>query len=175
MNQLLRIETMAQAIARLLLPGSVAMVDTLNARLRVRCGELLTGWLPWLTPAGGSMRAWRAPSVGEQCLLLCPSGRIEGAFVLCGIYSDAMPAPETAQDVHAMHYNDGAVLRYDQVNHVLQAALPATGTATISAPGGVTIEGNITVTGDVVAGGISLIHHVHGGIQPGGANTGAAR
>ena len=40
------------------------------------------------------------------------------------------------------------------------------GSVTITAPG------NVTVNGDVIAGGISLKTHVHGGISPGPADTG---
>lgn len=39
--------------------------------------------------------------------------------------------------------------------------------------GGCTMLGPLTVTNDVTAGGKSLINHVHSGVMPGGANTGA--
>ena len=51
-------------------------------------------------------------------------------------------------------------------------------TVVINAPDGVTINGNLKVngkieaTGDIIANGVSLINHVHNGVQPGGANTG---
>jgi len=35
-----------------------------------------------------------------------------------------------------------------------------------------TFSGDVQVTGDVTAGGISLKNHVHGGVQSGGSNTG---
>ena len=37
--------------------------------------------------------------------------------------------------------------------------------------GGATMFGPVTVTNDVMAGGISLTTHVHGGVQAGGSNT----
>jgi phage baseplate assembly protein gpV len=50
--------------------------------------------------------------------------------------------------------------------------------ALVSAPGGVTIQspvttiiGSMQVTGDVVAGGISLRGHVHGGVRAGANAT----
>lgn len=51
------------------------------------------------------------------------------------------------------------------------------GTVEIEAPitkilGQVQVTGGITVTEDVVAGGISLRTHTHGGVQPGSGNTG---
>lgn len=36
-----------------------------------------------------------------------------------------------------------------------------------------TVNGNIVTNGDVVASGISLVTHVHSGVQSGGSNTGA--
>ena len=53
------------------------------------------------------------------------------------------------------------------------------GTATIDAPGGMTINGDVTVNGtvtattDVIGGGKSLKGHKHSGVQAGGAQTGA--
>ena len=37
--------------------------------------------------------------------------------------------------------------------------------------GGITIKGNVTVDGDVTAGGISLVNHTHPGVTTGGDNT----
>lgn len=45
------------------------------------------------------------------------------------------------------------------------------GQVNITAPSGVNISGNVTVSGDVVASGISLTGHVHGGVQSGGSTT----
>ncbi|MCY1381814.1 hypothetical protein D9M69_697700 [compost metagenome] len=70
------------------------------------------------------------------------------------------------------------MIDYDHASHRLSATLPAGGTASLIAPGGVQIQGDVAITGqvtvtqDVVAGGISLIHHRHPGIQPGGGQTG---
>lgn len=41
-----------------------------------------------------------------------------------------------------------------------------------SAGGAATMQGPVTVTNDVTAGGISLQGHTHTGVQPGGGNTG---
>lgn len=41
-----------------------------------------------------------------------------------------------------------------------------------TAGGGATMQGPMTVTEDVTAGGKSLINHIHNGVQPGSGNTG---
>lgn len=40
--------------------------------------------------------------------------------------------------------------------------------------GNLQVNGSINATGDIVANGISLISHVHGGVEPGTGTTGAA-
>jgi len=47
------------------------------------------------------------------------------------------------------------------------------GTSLIVASSGVTINGNLTVTGTVTGQGTNLHTHTHGGVQTGGSNTGA--
>ncbi|ACO79893.1 Phage P2 baseplate assembly gpV-like protein [Azotobacter vinelandii CA] len=158
--------------------GTVAEVDPDVARCRVQTGGLLTGWLPWLAERAGFDRTWNPPSTGEQCLLLSPSGDPATGIVLLGLYSTASPAPDDSLTRHRRTYRDGAVIEYDTESHTLRATLPDGGQADIVAPGGVTILGNVTITGlvtvteDVIAAGISLVQHVHGGVMPGGATTG---
>jgi hypothetical protein len=49
--------------------------------------------------------------------------------------------------------------------------LSQSGSITINAPAGLTINNDVTVSGDVVASGISLVSHVHGGVESGGSTT----
>lgn len=52
-------------------------------------------------------------------------------------------------------------------------AIYSQGGAVIKLVGGdIQITGNVTVTGDVIANGISLTKHTHGGVSAGLANTG---
>lgn len=48
-------------------------------------------------------------------------------------------------------------------------------TGDIEVDGTITTTGDITSEGDVVAGEISLINHVHSGVESGSSNTGAAQ
>ena len=47
------------------------------------------------------------------------------------------------------------------------------GGGTMRVIGNLYVDGDIEVTGDVTASGVSLVHHTHGGVQSGGSNTGA--
>lgn len=158
--------------------GTVAEVDPAKPRCRVKTGGITTAWLPCFTLRAGEDRTWDPPSVGEQCIVFSPSGDPATGAVLVGLNSDAFPAPDNNPKRHRRTYRDGAVIEYDTESHTLRATLPNGGQVDIVAPGGVTILGDVTVTGlvtvseDVVAAGISLVQHVHGGVMSGGATTG---
>lgn len=161
-------------LENLLRPGTVHAVDHTAARVRVASGDLTTDWLPWFEGRAGATRSWSPPTVGEQCLLLCPGGEMASGLVLVGLYSDRHPAPVDGPDLHHIAYADGAIIEYDQAAHTLSATLPAGATVSIAAPGGITLDTpTVTVTGDVVASGISLVNHVHGGVRAGGETSGA--
>lgn len=170
--------------------GTIAELDPAAARVRVSAGGLLTDWLPWFARAGED-REWDAPSVGEQCMLLSPSGDPALGVALVGLYSAQRQAPDSDPKIHSRTYRDGAFIEYDTASHTLRAALPAAGNVELVAPGGVfiigdvsivgslsategaTITGTITASVDVDAAGISLVDHAHGGVQPGSGTTGA--
>ena len=171
--------------------GVVESVDHAGGTCTVRTGALVTKPMPWLVQRAGDARTWWAPSVGEQVLLLCPGGDTARGVVQPAIYSNAAPRPAGSDTAQITSYPDGAQVSYDPSTHQLVASLPAGGTASIAAPGGVQITGDTTITGklhitddvtfdtkltaadDVIGGGISLKNHKHSGVQSGGSLTGA--
>jgi phage baseplate assembly protein V len=173
----MNITDILRRLENLIRPGTIAEIDPAAPRCRVKTGGLLTGWLPFLVLRAGEDAEWDPPSIGEQCLVLSPSGNPAHGFVLGGVYSDQFPAPDTDLNRHRRRYRDGAVIDYDTATHALTATLPAGGAARLVAPGGVSILGNVDITGlvtvsdDVVAAGISLVNHTHPGDS--GGITGA--
>lgn len=161
--------------------GTIAGVDPLTKRCRVKTGGLLTGWLRWFAIRAGEDRDWDPPSRGEQCIVFSPSGDPEVGIVFYGFYSDAFPAPDESLTRRRRTYRDGAIVDYDTEQHLLRAVLPDSGRAEIIATGGLhivgpithegdytqtgnqTINGKSTVSDDVVAAGISLTKHRHPG------------
>ncbi|MDL4863270.1 phage baseplate assembly protein V, partial [Halomonas elongata] len=121
-------------IARL---GTIAAVDHGRARVRVRDGELLTAWLPWVEQRAGTTRTWNPPTEGEQVLLISPGGDPAAAVVITGLYRQAHPAPASTGDVWHTVMPDGAVIEYDHATSHLQATLP--GSATLDAQADVTV------------------------------------
>jgi len=168
-------------LANLIRFGTISAADYAHALVRVTCGDITTGWLPWLTPRAGGDLAWHAPEVGEQVLILSPSGELTQGVVLAGLYQTACPQPAETPERHLTHYLDGAVIEYDREHHHLSAVLPSGGSAALIAADGIAITGDITLTGtltasvDVIAHGISLHNHKHGGVATGGGDTGVPK
>lgn len=163
--------------------GTIASVDRASATCTVAIGDLVTDEVPWLAFRAGGTSAWSPPTIGEQCLLLCPEGDTAAGVVLLGLYSDANPAP-SSEDLDLVKYADGARIGYDAVNHRLTAILPGGGSARIVAPAGLTFEGPVTIkgpvtingkvdaTGDVTGAGVSLKSHMHSLVRAGTDKSG---
>lgn len=153
--------------------GVVIAVD--GAKHKVRCKipaleDLETAWLPFLTSNAGGNKFYCLPDVGELVALLLDA-RGEGGCVLGTIYNDQDTTPASSNDVWKKQFSNGTTIEHDR----------GSGHITIHAAGKVVVNGSnvdvnsgtITVTGgDVIADGISLKNHVHGGVSPGAANTG---
>jgi len=175
--------------------GTVSAVDAPNGRCRVRSGDNETGWLPWLSARAGRSRAWSAPSVGEQVLLLSLGGELNTGFILPGIFSDSHPAPSASADALHWSFPDGAVIEYEPQNGALkasgiqratvQAAISVLldaplvecsaklKTATLEVTGGGTLQGNVTHSGgSLSSNGIVLHAHQHSGVKSGGDLSG---
>ena len=188
MNSLAELARLIENLVRL---GTVADVQVEPPRVRVKSGNVTSSWVPWLALRAGSSKEWDPPTIGEQAVLLSPSGLLTQGVALVGLFSDANPANGDREGLHRRTYADGAVVEYDFVSHVLRATLPAGGVTHLVSTGGIHIEGSIThkgdytqegnqqitgmvtVSDDVVAAGISLVSHTHGGVQFGNSQTGS--
>lgn len=161
--------------------GVISAVTLDPPRCRVRFGDpeaddgvIESPPIRWLALRAGATRRWSAPTVGEECVLLCPDGQIGNGVALTGLYNDNHPAPASTL-AELIAFADGAILSYDPDTHHLAAILPDGASATIKATT-ITLDaetvhstGDITAEGDVIAGGISLKGHRHGGVQAGRA------
>lgn len=191
---------LSRQLANIIRTGTVSDLDLQNARCRVQTGNLKTSWLPWITNRAGNTRSWSAPDIGEQCIVFSPSGELAAGIVLVGLYADVSPAPSQDANQHVVTFPDGARVMYDHatshldITAVATVHVQASGTITIDCPqvivnGKLTVndlltytngmrgeggdEGTAVITGDVIADGVSLKGHTHGGVEPGGGNTGA--
>jgi phage baseplate assembly protein V len=128
---------LTRRLENLIRAGRIAAVDHATARCRVQTGGLTTAWLPWFTRRAGSTNEWDPVSVGEQCLVLSPSGDPAVGFVLVGLYSDANPATSADPAVHRIEWANG-----DFVEHHADSGLYS-----LKASGHVAIEAaSLTIT-----------------------------
>lgn len=122
---------LARRLANVIRAGVVAEVDLGRYRVRVRYdvdeagAPVLTAPIPWLVQRAGPDRAWWAPEVGEQVVLLAPSGELTQAYALPGLYSAAHPAPSADPDKCVDRHSDGATFEYDRAAHRYTIRLPA--------------------------------------------------
>lgn len=152
--------------------GTIAEIDHASHRVRVKSGELLTQWLMWRTDRAGATRSWNPPTVGEQVMILSPSGELGNGIVIPSIYSDAFDSVSADPDLHIVEYPDGARISY---NHQT-STLMATGikTATVTASESVTADtpmthctGNALIDGNLTVGGLLTYQ---GGMNGSGAS-----
>lgn len=156
--------TLAEAfrlIHNLVRVGIVAEVDVDRARARVQAGDNLTGWQTWISARTGTTVEWDPPTVGEQVVLISPSGDLAQAIIITGLY--AQNAPSDSADEHKRVYPDGASITYDHVKKELVANLPGKVNVNITGDATVNIGGNATTAvGGVCKVNAEKIHHNDG-------------
>lgn len=146
---------MSGIIKNLIRVGRVSSVNPETATVRVvfEAQGVVSNDLPVIQYQTLKNKDYCLPDVGEHvvCIFL-PTGNADG-FVLGAIYSDEDEPPTASADKRMVSFDDGTVIEYDRASHTL----------TIDAAGPVNIvaAGNVNVTGDVIANGISLVNHVH--------------
>lgn len=152
-----RITELERKLANAIRTGVITEADYTGQLVRVRYDDenpnAVTAWVPFLTARAGGDREWWAPEVGEQVMLLSPSGELTNAVALPAIYSTQSPAPSADPDKHLVRYADGAEIEYDRSAHRLKISCD------VEIVGNLTVTGNIAATGNVEAGG-----HVEDGL-----------
>ncbi|MGQ5522646.1 phage baseplate assembly protein V [Chitinimonas sp. PSY-7] len=147
-------------VAGLIEPGCVAAVQMKPPRVKIEADGWVSDWLPWFAFAAGKARYWRPPSVGEQAILLNPSGDPAQGFALVGFYTTNY-AGDGREDIVGWLMPDGAVMEYDHAQHSLlvagiqSATVQASTQVIVDCPetaftGNVTIQGKLTVVGDAL-------------------------
>ena len=168
--------------------GTVIEIDADAALMRLAVGDNQTDWLSIPTIAAGMVSVWRCPTIGEQYLLVSPSGELANAIPVVSLYSDHNPSPSTDPNEIRIRYNDTDFCSIDVVNSQLtmhvsqitnQAATnivwdtpSATLTGDLQVNGSIDCGKSITAAEEVTANGIKLTAHTHSGVESGGSSTG---
>lgn len=128
-------------VANLIQIGKVTAVNAGAVKARVKLGDIDSPELPVGQLRAGALSFWWMPSVGEQVVVAAPSGDIARGIIICAIFAGNAPS------------SDGGVPMVDL------------------AGGKIIFNGDLEVIGDVIASGVSLVHHTHPHGDPAG-NTG---
>lgn len=120
--------------------------SVMGSKAIVDCGGgLETPPIPWPTLISRTTAIAWAPIAGQPCAIASPGGDISIARII------------------AIYARDGEAEGDDFTVQIKENSEFATGV--------VTITGETRSTGDQVAGGVSQISHVHGGVVPGKSKT----
>lgn len=155
-------------LSNLLLYGTVEKIEADTAQVRIS-ENVLSPPLPWASLAG-NLKTWAAPSIGEQVAILCPDGDISTGYIVSRLYSDKNAALSVDPNEYIVAFPDGTILKYNTEKHIMSGECHAE--TQFKFPQGLTIEGNISIKGDikatgkieasdVTASGISLKSHKH--------------
>lgn len=145
LNQLIRI-------------GKITSVDEKKHTARVLFtdrDEMVSWDLPVLVPSTVDPQDYCLPveNTDVVCVFL-PNGQQQG-FIIGAFYTDENPPPITDRKNYLRKFKDGTKIEVDKATRAVR----------------IKAEGNVTVEGDVIADGISLKNHIHGGVEPGGGTT----
>lgn len=112
----------------------------------VTIGEITTAKLRFLTLRAGKTKTWDPPTIGEEVMVLSPSGVLEMGVAIAGFNNQDNPSPSDNLDKTIRVFEDGCILAYDVSSHHLSAILPPGGSVELTADGGVTVNANGGVT-----------------------------
>lgn len=162
--------------------GTVTAVR--SGECRVKTGDLITNWRPYITGRAGNNRTRHRLSIGEQVMLLSVSGDLRNAYIVGSLNAAAADEPladDDNPDLDRTEYADGAVIEYNPAT----GALNATGIKTATITASVSVKANtplvecsdllkakrvISETANI--GGIEVTTHKHSGVSTGGGQTG---
>jgi phage baseplate assembly protein V len=125
------ISDIARRLASMVRVGRVAEVNHAQVRVRVTFGPdggNKTAWLPWMAGRAGATKEWNPPSVGEQVVVLSPSGNPAAGFILAGsINWNSNPAPASSGNITKTVFADGTTITQDATSKAYSVSVPAGG------------------------------------------------
>jgi phage baseplate assembly protein gpV len=124
----------------------ISSVDptTYTARVLLQPENVLSGWLPILTPwVGNGWGLAAPPSPGDQVLVLAHEGDAEHGIVVGGAYSLAATPPAAPAGEFWLVHQSGSFIK------LLTDGSVAISAPTVAITGNVTVSGNVTASGDI--------------------------
>lgn len=153
----LAVSELMRVVERMVIIATVLELDPVTARVRVSLGPgVPSAWLPFAQLGSKDVRIWVPPVVGSQVVVFSPGGNTARGIVFPGPYDGSAP-DDRAETIR---------LSMPGLDLVVAGGVATVEVSTLQ------VNGNVIVDGDVVASGVSLVSHTHGGVQSGGSSTG---
>lgn len=155
--------------------GTVIAVDASAGKLRLKVDENETDWIPIPTIAAGVVKVWRCPSIGEQFSISAQGGELTSAVPTISLFSEENSPPTDNPDEVYIELGQHSFV----VNVVTGEATFKLSKCVFDCPetifkGKVHSDEEITSDVDVIAAGVSLVKHSHGGVRGGTDQSGPA-
>ena len=141
---------------------------------RVSDGEWVSAWVRWHSVAAGKARHWRAPSMGEQGVLISPSGDVAQGTFVPGLYGNAGAPPDNRDHVEVWRFDDGGSLIYDWKAKTYTITVPS-GEVRVSVGGSSLSVTDSAITGKAAAIDLTGAVNINGPLSVAGNITGGAK
>jgi len=143
----------------MIIPGKAINLSEDRKKVQVGHGNNTTPFIRWFANFAGEIREYRAPSIGEQCVLLnLTGGKDSGKCVaLFGFDTTEFSLPSNDPAEHKIVYPNGTVFTHNHETNRYELTMPSGSEMHISIPE------KITFTTDMVE--VSNDLHVKGKIK----------
>ena len=111
------IKQMKSQLENMLRLGNVVKVHAAEGLVDVAYDDLIIERVPLFMRRAGDDREYWMPSIGEQGMLLSPSGDLNNATFHVGINSEKIPVPRDDAKWTSREWKDGATETYDKEAH----------------------------------------------------------
>ncbi|AIF51262.1 phage baseplate assembly protein V [Pelosinus sp. UFO1] len=143
-------------IKNLFRTGTVTAIDEVKQLIRVTFDDLDDTVSPWMQVAARGVSKdddYWVPDIDEQvqCMFM-PTGNAEG-YVLFSVRGANNVPRAGKMGRRYIKFADGSSVEHDRESSTM--------TIVCSGPINIIAAGNVNVTGDVIANGVSLINHIH--------------
>ena len=148
--------------------GYVTSFNGVSCKVMLEPSGIETGWLPVCSAYVGSGFGFLQDiEENTECTVVFEHGDINcGKIVAFHFHDDNPPSIVPGSGVAIFKHKSGSTIQFNDDGSV---NITAAGGTTITSD--IKVNGSIETTGDVVAAGISLDSHVHGGVETGGGKT----
>jgi phage baseplate assembly protein V len=89
--------------------GVIQEIDYTKAKARVKVGDNVTGWRPWVSLA----KAWIPPAVGDQVVVLSPNGDFEQGILFPALYHSKSKPPSNKENELKIKLSENSSVCFD--------------------------------------------------------------